>query len=151
VNLDEFLQKHHLPPGFAGTAGEYYAPLARWVDERIAQRAGRTFVLGINGAQGTGKSTLSRFLAGSLRDDHGRAVAELSIDDIYLTRAERETLAKTVHPLLLTRGVPGTHDVDLGTSVLERLGRLESGHRLALPRFDKSIDDRQDADTWPEV
>jgi D-glycerate 3-kinase len=69
----------------------------------------------------------------------------LSLDDIYLTRAEREELARTVHPLLRTRGVPGTHDVALGLQVI---AALERGEAALLPRFDKGTDDRAPQSAW---
>src|SRR5690606_19619873 len=75
----------------------------------------------------------------------GAASAVLSIDDLYLRRAERAELARTVHPLLRTRGVPGTHDVALG---LEAIAALERGEAAALPRFDKAADDRADEADW---
>jgi D-glycerate 3-kinase len=151
LNLGDFLERHRLPDSFADVANDYYLPLADWLLGRIEKSAPRTFVLGINGAQGTGKTTLSNFLAGYLRNAHDLSVAELSIDDIYLTRAERRELAERVHPLLATRGVPGTHDVALGKSVIARLCGLQAGETLPLPRFDKSRDDRCPAGDWPQV
>lgn len=151
MNLDRFLREHRLPDSFGATATEHYVPIAQWLEERIAQSGASTCVLGINGAQGTGKSTLSRFLHEYLESEHGRRVAELSIDDIYLTRADRQRLSEAVHPLLATRGVPGTHDVELGLAVIDGLVSLRRGEELALPRFDKAIDDRVPGDTWPVV
>jgi D-glycerate 3-kinase len=78
----------------------------------------------------------------------GQRVALLSLDDLYLRRAERERLAESVHPLLITRGVPGTHDVKLGEDVLDALARPG---RIRIPRFDKSVDDRCPDDQWDEV
>jgi D-glycerate 3-kinase len=72
-------------------------------------------------------------------------VAQLSLDDLYLRRGEREQLAAAVHPLLATRGVPGTHDVELGEAVLDALGQPRC---TAIPRFDKSVDDRFPDDQW---
>ena len=126
-------------------------PLARWVDEAIKQHSRGALVLGINGAQGTGKSTLSDFLADYLAAEFDRLTAVLSLDDLYLTRAERQALARTVHPLLATRGVPGTHDVGLGIHVLDALRVLGAGEQLALPRFDKGADDRRPVADWPLV
>jgi D-glycerate 3-kinase len=151
VRLDAFIEKHRLPAAFRQTAREFYLPLGRWLDEAIAGHPGQAFVLGINGAQGTGKSTLSAFLKEQLETDCARTVASLSIDDIYLTRAERQALARSVHPLLATRGVPGTHDVELGVSVIDGLRVLGAGEYLPVPRFDKAVDDRRPLDTWPVV
>ncbi|MFK8014743.1 MAG: hypothetical protein AB8G17_04840 [Gammaproteobacteria bacterium] len=147
--LSAFMARHRLPASFAITANEYFAPLGQWLEKRCAPKGGATMVLGINGAQGTGKSTLSNFLAEYLARQFGRNVVELSIDDIYLTRAERQNLARDVHPLLVTRGVPGTHDLALGCSVIDALQCLESGQSLPVPRFDKSTDDRVPKRDWP--
>jgi D-glycerate 3-kinase len=114
---------------------------------RLTTHRGAPLVVGICGAQGSGKTTLAdRLLDGLARA--GIAAASLSIDDLYLTLAERERLARDVHPLLRTRGVPGTHDVALGLSVIADIDRRQ---RTSLPRFDKSRDDRAPADRWPAV
>src|SRR4051812_2939231 len=84
---------------------------------RLDPRRARPLIVGICGAQGSGKSTLAIGLLDGLRAA-GIAAATLSIDDLYLTLAERERLAREVHPLLRTRGVPGTHDVTLGLAVI---------------------------------
>lgn len=101
-------------------------------------------VVGICGAQGSGKSTLSEGLADLFRGE-GVATAVLSIDDLYHTKAVREELGRTVHPLLATRGVPGTHDVALGLKLLDELAQ---GRPALLPRFDKGVDDRAPLDQW---
>ena len=92
---------------------------------------------GVAGGQGAGKSTLGRLLtlAGAY---HGLRVAVLSIDDFYLTKSERERLAADVHPLFRTRGPPGTHAIHL---LLETLGALVRSGDVAVPRFDKGVDD----------
>jgi D-glycerate 3-kinase len=71
-------------------------------------------------AQGSGKTTLARALA-TAATAQGITTACLSLDDLYLTRAERLELSAKVHPLLATRGVPGTHDVSLGLRVIDAL------------------------------
>ena len=103
-------------------------------------------VLGLNGAQGTGKSTLASLLKRLLERVYGMRVAILSLDDLYLTAAERMRRAESIHPLLATRGVPGTHDVSLG---LRTIRALREGKPLALPRFDKARDDRLPVAKWP--
>ncbi|ATE67147.1 kinase [Rhizorhabdus dicambivorans] len=107
----------------------------------------RPFVLGICGAQGSGKSTLSDALAGHMRAA-GVPTSVLSIDDLYRTHAERAALARDVHPLFAVRGVPGTHDVGLGLDILDTLA---SGLPARLPRFDKAQDDRAPEADWDEA
>ncbi|HET9160892.1 MAG TPA: kinase [Caulobacteraceae bacterium] len=113
----------------------------------IAPRGAAPFVLGLCGPQGSGKSTAARVIRRRLIEA-GRSCAVVSIDDFYLRRAERQALAHTVHPLLATRGPPGTHDVGLALSTFERLGRPG---QCALPRFDKGRDDRAPEAEWPVV
>jgi D-glycerate 3-kinase len=127
-------------------------PVHRALAQRIAERAvakgqGACFVVGLCGAQGSGKSTTASILADLLEAD-GLEVAALSLDDLYLPRAEREALSRNVHPLLRTRGVPGTHDVALG---LEVFAALRAPGRVALPSFDKARDDRRPRAEWPMV
>lgn len=108
-------------------------PMASWLVSRP-----RPYVLGICGAQGTGKSSFARLLA-HLLESVGLNIAVMSLDDFYLTRAERLDLAAQVHGLFATRGVPGTHDVALARRTLDQ---LLAGDSCVLPRFDKLRDDR---------
>jgi D-glycerate 3-kinase len=107
----------------------------------------RPLIVGVCGAQGSGKSTLSRHLCERIETRGGR-VAVLSIDDLYLSRNRRAQLAADVHPLFATRGVPGTHDVALGLSVVDG---LRVGKAVRLPRFDKGSDDPRPENEWPVV
>ncbi len=111
--------------------------------DALARTSKRPLFVGVCGAQGSGKSTLAEALVRRFP----RTVT-LSLDDLYLTRAERAALAQTCHPLFATRGVPGTHDVALGIATLDALGVREP---TRLPRFDKARDDRAPQDAWPEA
>lgn len=76
----------------------------------------------------------------------GTTVLTLSLDDYYLSRRRRQTLAHTVHPLFATRGVPGTHDVRALRSAISAAG---TGRSFALRRFDKGCDDILPRAQWP--
>ena len=120
---------------------DVYIPLAACLAKQ-ADDYRATRIIGINGAQGSGKSTLCKLLQIVLEEGFAKRVTTFSIDDIYLTHAERETLAEKIHPLLKTRGVPGTHDVGLGLQLLTDLRGIEAGESINIPVFDKSIDNR---------
>lgn len=137
-----------LPAAYRDTVQRFWQPLAATIAV-VAARAGQPLIVGINGSQGSGKSTLCRFLEVLLREGHRFNAATLSLDDLYLTRRERTQLAATVHPLLATRGVPGTHDVALGEAVLAAVRQGRAG--LRLPRFDKACDDRAPEAGWPAI
>jgi D-glycerate 3-kinase len=111
-------------------------------------RLGRPVLIGISGVQGSGKSTLCAQLEAAL-SVAGLRAATLSLDDLYLTRAERLRLGDTQHPLFVTRGVPGTHDLALADTVIARL--LTGEGPVAIPRFDKAVDDRTPERDWPLV
>jgi D-glycerate 3-kinase len=127
-----------------------FAPLAGYIAGR-ANSGGAPHLVGIAGAQGTGKSTAAALLTCLLEAGLGLRCATLSLDDLYLTQAERAELARRVHPLLATRGVPGTHDVALGQRVLGALAAAGPGQRVRLPRFDKARDDRALESEFAEV
>jgi len=134
--IDKLIAAEGLPADYRSVVERHWRPLADrigdlWVDKQPV-------LIGINGAQGSGKTTLCRFLRVLLVEHNLRSVT-VSLDDLYLTRAERRALAADVHPLFATRGVPGTHDIALGEAILDD---LLAGRTAALPRFDKAADDR---------
>jgi D-glycerate 3-kinase len=137
----------HLAPERLIELAVHGVGLAAWMGAQ-RRRHGRSVIVGLNGGQGSGKSTLSAIAAAQLARQ-GLRVAVLSLDDLYLTRAARRALAAEVHPLLVTRGVPGTHDTALGEAVLESL--VAGAGPVRLPRFDKAQDDRLAVEHWPEV
>lgn len=142
--IDDLVRAERLPPGFGDVVERLHRPLADGIVQRH-DRLGRALVVGLCGPQGSGKSTAVAVLR-ILLGGRGLRTAVLSIDDVYLTRAERMALSERVHPLLATRGPPGTHDTALLEDVVSRLLHGES---LALPSFDKATDDRRPASDWP--
>ena len=147
--ISAFMAKHRLPGAFRDLIARHYSPLASWLGN--THRPGEILFVGVNGAQGTGKSTLADYLRLALESAAGWRVAVLSIDDFYLTKLERQRLAEQIHPLLATRGVPGTHDIQMLANTIEQLMTLAVTESLAIPRFDKAIDDRAGSDNWPIV
>lgn len=134
--IDRLILAEGLPVDYRDVVERHWRPLADRIGDLWVDRRPR--LIGINGAQGSGKTTLCRFLE-TLLVEHNLRTVTLSLDDLYLTRAERQALAENEHPLFATRGVPGTHDVALGEVILDD---LLAGRTAALPRFDKAADDR---------
>lgn len=147
-SLATFLQKHRLPDDYAATAQKWFDPLTQSLATHHSS-AGHPIVVGIHGCQGSGKSTLADYLCLSLTEDFGLSVASISLDDFYLTHDERKQLGEAVHPLLATRGVPGSHDVALAQQTIAGLTATESA-TCAIPRFDKSRDDRKPQSEWDQ-
>ncbi|HZC16442.1 MAG TPA: kinase, partial [Caulobacteraceae bacterium] len=136
-DLAALLRAEALPASYEGVVRRLHMPLAARI-AAAARAHGPGFRVGLCGPQGSGKTTSARVLKRLLATEGLRAVV-LSLDDLYLPLAARRRLAAEVHPLLITRGVPGTHDVDLGLEVLASLPRPG---RTMMPRFDKASDDR---------
>lgn len=130
-------------PGFARSLVD--AALADALSARSS--IGAPVLLAVSGLQGSGKSTFAAQIALAGRDA-GLAAATLSLDDVYLCRAERRRLAAQIHPLLATRGPPGTHDLALAIGTLDAVA---AGRPLRLPRFDKLADDRLPESEWPRI
>lgn len=146
----EFLRRQQLPASYLEVATRWFDPLAlRLLD--AAAVGSRPLLVGINGCQGSGKSTLCDYLATRLTAVHGSKVVTLSLDDVYHTRDQRRQLAADVHPLFATRGVPGTHDMLLLRRTLNALQSADHSHSVEIPRFDKGTDDRVFAAHWERV
>jgi D-glycerate 3-kinase len=118
----------------------------------LATRGGRRrpWLIGLSGLQGSGKSTLAAQLVSRARSCGCDALA-LSIDDFYLGRAARLRLARDVHPLLATRGVPGTHDIGLLMHTLDALHAATAKTPARVPRFDKGRDTRLPPSRWRRI
>lgn len=144
--LDDFLAAEALPASFRDTVDAVCEPLVARA-ARLRQVRRRTVTLALCGAQGSGKSTIAAAAVHMLRE-RGLSAVHLSLDDFYLPAVARQQLARTVHPLLATRGPPGTHDVALAGAVIDQ---LKVKGRVALPRFDKAADNRTPRGTWETV
>jgi Predicted kinase len=89
----------------------FLIPLCFWISKKAEKK--KPYFVGLAGGQGTGKTTISSLIRIILTKYFKLNVFRISIDDFYKTRKERKNLSKRVHSMLLTRGVPGTHDIDM--------------------------------------
>ena len=142
------MKQHRLPEEFEQTVEEYYQPLAERIFNQFKTSDGVYFV-GINGCQGSGKSTFTDYIAEYLATTYQLNIIVMSLDDFYLTRQERYKLADKIHPLLETRGVPGTHDITALKQVISQLSEQKTGFKI--PRFNKATDEPFPEEEWQHV
>lgn len=150
--IKQVIAEHKLPKDFISTVNNYYLPLA---DDLISKakkpQQGNCLFLGIQGTQGSGKSTCAAFLKLIFETHYNKRTLVISIDDFYLTLKERQSLAKTSHPLFITRGAPGTHDIPLLEKTVSQCSNIKTSDSISIPIFDKSIDDRATQAQWQTV
>lgn len=147
--VKSLILEHKLPEDFISTVDAFYRPLAEAI-AAAKNQAGSTLLVGINGSQGSGKTTLDAFLK-VLLQEYGCYAVGVSIDDFYLTKAAREDRAQELHPLFATRGVPGTHDLPLALATIDALRCASEDHPVKVPRFNKALDDREPEGNWTLV
>jgi len=126
----------------------FLIPLCFWISKKADKK--KPYIAGLAGGQGTGKTTTSSLIKIILTKYFKLKVFRISIDDFYKTRKERIDLSKRVHPMLLTRGVPGTHDINMMLSFF-RKAKSKKFKKLKLPTFNKAIDDRFNKKKWYDL
>ena len=151
LNLQEKkkLEKYARSIGIEKYKKDYFSKLVIPIATQIFQKHKNikgTIKIYISGGQGSGKSVLSKFLKYFLVNRFNIKVADFSIDDLYLSKNSRIKLSKKVHPLLITRGVPGTHNVSNGIKIIKRL--ISNKHETIIPVFSKLDDEIAPRKLW---
>ena len=141
TNADKFEDKERM-------IKSYLVPLCFWISKKANIK--KPYFVGLAGGQGTGKTTTSSLIKIILSKYFKLNVFRISIDDFYKTRKERISLSKRVHPMLLTRGVPGTHDINMMLNFFKK-SKSKKFKRLKLPIFNKAIDDRFSKKHWYDL
>ena len=141
TKADKFKNKERMIKSFL-------IPLCYWISKKAVKK--RPYFVGLAGGQGTGKTTISSLIKIILTKYFKLKVFRISIDDFYKTRKERISLSKKVHPMLLTRGVPGTHDINMMLKFFKKV-KSKKFKRLRLPIFNKAIDDRFNKKKWYDL
>ena len=126
-----------------------YIPISFWINSKC-KKNGRTLFLGLSGSQGSGKTTVAGILKIILKNFFKKQICVISIDDFYKTLSDRKSMSQQKHPLFKTRGVPGTHDVNLIIDFFKSI-KKKKFKKIKLPKFDKSIDDRLKKSHWHNV
>ena len=108
----------------------------------------KTIILGFSGGQGSGKSSMTILLNHILNKYTSIKSLTLSIDDFYLSISERNVLAKNIHPMCKTRGVPGTHNIDKLIQTISLLTKNKNNKEVLLPAFSKVDDDYSPINEW---
>ena len=123
----------------------FLIPVSQWISKKANKK--NPLIIGLAGGQGSGKTTISSILSIILKKYFKLNIFTVSIDDFYKTRKDRKILSKKKHSLLMTRGVPGTHDIDLMLRFFKKV-KSKNFKSLEIPRFNKAIDDRYKKSLW---
>ena len=125
---------------------KFYIPMSFWIERKYKEK-GKTLFLGVSGGQGSGKTTVTGILKIILKKFFKRQIHVSSIDDFYKTLEERNKMSNKIHSLFKTRGVPGTHDINLVKKFFNFI-KKEKFRKIKLPKFEKARDDRLKKKYW---
>ena len=126
-----------------------YIPISFWINNKCKKK-GRTLFLGLSGSQGSGKTMVTSILQIILKKFFKKNIYIISIDDFYKTLRDRNRMSQQKHSLFKTRGVPGTHDINLIKNFFISAKRKKF-KKIKLPKFNKSIDDRSKKNYWHNI
>jgi len=128
---------------------KFYIQISFWIENKYKKK-GETLFLGFSGGQGSGKTTVTAILKIILKKFFKRNVYVDSIDNFYKTLKDRDKMSNKIHPLFKTRGVPGTHDINLIKNFINST-KKKKFKKLKLPKFNKSTDNRLNKKYWNSI
>jgi D-glycerate 3-kinase len=126
----------------------FLIPVCFWIAKKTNKK--EPLIIGLAGGQGIGKTTITSIISIILKKYFKLDVFRISIDDFYKTRKQRTLLSKSTHPLLRTRGVPGTHDINTMLNFFKKI-KVKKFKSLKLPKFNKAVDDRCKQSLWYKI
>ena len=126
----------------------FLIPVCFWIAKKTNKKV--PLIIGLAGGQGTGKTTITSIISIILKKYFKLDIFKISIDDFYKTRKQRALLSKNKHSLLMTRGVPGTHDIDIMLNFFKKI-KVKKFKILKLPKFNKGVDDRCKQSLWYKI
>ena len=126
----------------------FLIPICFWISKKASKK--KPLIIGLAGGQGIGKTTITSIITIILKKYFKLNAFKISIDDFYKTRKQRILLSKNKHPLLMTRGVPGTHDINIMLNFFKKI-KVKKFKSLKLPKFNKAIDDRCKKRLWYKI
>tara|TARA_B100001173_G_scaffold244156_1_gene214243 strand:+ start:841 stop:1698 length:858 start_codon:yes stop_codon:yes gene_type:complete len=104
----------------------------------ICSSKSKKFLFG--GSQGIGKSSFINIISKTIEKFYNKRILLLSLDNYYLSKKQRLLLSEKKHKLLITRGVPGTHNIE---KLVKNINQFNKGkYPITIPLFDKLTDDK---------
>ena len=126
----------------------FLIPICFWISKKASKK--KPLIIGLAGGQGIGKTTITSIITIILKKYFKLNAFKISIDDFYKTRKQRILLSKNKHPLLMTRGVPGTHDINIMLNFFRKI-KVKKFKSLKLPKFNKAVDERYKQNLWYKI
>ena len=126
----------------------FLIPICFWISKKASKK--KPLIIGLAGGQGIGKTTITSIITIILKKYFKLNAFKISIDDFYKTRKQRILLSKNKHPLLMTRGVPGTHDTNIMLNFFRKI-KVKKFKSLKLPKFNKAVDERYKQNLWYKI
>lgn len=138
LGINRFIALHGLSQAYRPVFSGLVIPLAAWLLRRQRDHE-QPLLVGVSGCQGSGRRLFALALQLILRDAFKARSCVLSLSDFSRGLKDRQQIARSIHPLLIYRDLPGTHDLALLQSTLDGLCSQDCSP-IKLPVFDRTRD-----------